>query len=156
MASENIVLMDPKTFAEAVPHEYYAELRATAPVALREEPDTTPYWAVMTYDACVTVNREWEEFSSYEKTALPFDVPQEEIEQQRLMMLNMDPPLHTRYRRLVNKAFSIGKLPGSVRLPCKLHQPLLGFAHDPTGIISIPCLGVVKTTGVAPAIVHKE
>ena len=38
MASENIVLMDPKTFAEAVPHEYYAELRATAPVALREEP----------------------------------------------------------------------------------------------------------------------
>jgi len=28
------------------------------------------------------------------------------VEEQRLMMLNMDPPLHTRYRRLVNKGFT--------------------------------------------------
>jgi cholest-4-en-3-one 26-monooxygenase len=31
---------------------------------------------------------------------------QDEIAQQSLMMLNMDPPLHTRYRRLVNKGFT--------------------------------------------------
>jgi len=105
-ASTDIVLMDPKTYAEAVPHEYFAELRRTAPIALRHEPNTVPYWAVMSHEACVTVNREWEDFSSHAKTALPFDVPQEEIEQQRLMMLNMDPPLHTRYRRLVNKGFT--------------------------------------------------
>ena len=33
-------------------------------------------------------------------------MPEESLEQQRLMMLNMDPPLHTRYRRLVNKGFT--------------------------------------------------
>jgi len=106
MNSNDIVLMDPTTYVDAVPHAYFAELRRRSPVALREEPGVVPYWAVVTYDACVTVNREWESFSSATKTALPFDVPQEEIEQQRLMMLNMDPPLHTRYRRLVNKGFT--------------------------------------------------
>jgi cholest-4-en-3-one 26-monooxygenase len=114
----DVILSDPTTFKDAVPHEYFAELRRTAPVSLREEPDTKPYWAVVSYDACVRVNREWEEYSSYAETSLPFDVPQEEIEQQRLMMLNMDPPMHTRYRRLVNKGFT----PRMVRdLEARLH-----------------------------------
>ena len=30
----------------------------------------------------------------------------EQLAQQRMMMLNMDPPMHTRYRRLVNKGFT--------------------------------------------------
>ncbi len=33
-------------------------------------------------------------------------MPEEQLEQQRLMMVTMDPPLHTRYRRLVNKGFT--------------------------------------------------
>src|SRR5260370_16626553 len=35
-----------------------------------------------------------------------WDLPPEALEKQRLMMLNMDPPIHTRYRRLVNKGFT--------------------------------------------------
>jgi cholest-4-en-3-one 26-monooxygenase len=37
---------------------------------------------------------------------MPFELGADEIAQQGLMMLNMDPPLHTRYRRLVNKGFT--------------------------------------------------
>ena len=37
---------------------------------------------------------------------MPFEMEPDEIAQQGLMMLNMDPPLHTRYRRLVNKGFT--------------------------------------------------
>ena len=37
---------------------------------------------------------------------MPFELSEDEIAQQSLMMLNMDPPLHTRYRRLVNKGFT--------------------------------------------------
>ena len=33
-------------------------------------------------------------------------MPEDELAQQQLMMFNMDPPLHTRYRRLVNKGFT--------------------------------------------------
>ena len=126
MASD-VILSDPTTYTEAVPHEYFAELRRTAPISWREEPDVTPYWAVVSYDACVTVNREWEDFSSYAATSLPFDIPEAEIEQQRLMMLNMDPPLHTRYRRLVNKGFT----PRMVRdLESRLHEVTDGLLDN--------------------------
>ena len=126
MASD-VILSDPTTYTEAVPHEYFAELRRTAPISWREEPDVTPYWAVVSYDACVTVHREWEDFSSYAATSLPFDIPEAEIEQQRLMMLNMDPPLHTRYRRLVNKGFT----PRMVRdLESRLHEVTDGLLDN--------------------------
>ena len=39
------------------------------------------------------------------------------------MMLNMDPPMHTRYRRLVNKGFT----PKMVR---DLHENIVGFADQ--------------------------
>jgi len=107
MAIEELNLMDPLTFADRVPHEYYAHLRATAPVALRSnDAPSVPYWAVTTHAATVHVNREWEEFSPVPKTSLITDIPEDLIAQQQLMMLNMDPPDHTRYRRLVNKAFT--------------------------------------------------
>src|ERR1019366_10647910 len=54
---------------------------------------------------CVAVNREYDTFSSAQKATFIWELPDEAIEQQKLMMLNMDPPLHTRYRRLVNKGF---------------------------------------------------
>lgn len=106
MPDVDVLLTDPETYVAGVPHAYFAHLRATAPVQWRDEPGQEPFWAVTGYDDCVTVNREWEQFSSYAKTSLPFDIPEEELVQQQLMMLNMDPPLHTRYRRLVNKGFT--------------------------------------------------
>jgi cholest-4-en-3-one 26-monooxygenase len=47
-----------------------------------------------------------------------WDLPEDQLEQQRLIMLNMDPPLHTRYRLLVNKGFTprmINALEGQMR-----------------------------------------
>ena len=64
------------------------------------------FWAVTRYEDCVTVNRDYERFSSAARGTMPFEMPDEDIAQQGLMMLNMDPPLHTRYRRLVNKGFT--------------------------------------------------
>ncbi len=54
----------------------------------------------------MTVNRDYERFSSAARGTMPFEMPDEDVAQQGLMMLNMDPPLHTRYRRLVNKGFT--------------------------------------------------
>ena len=52
------------------------------------------------------VNRDYEHFSSYRSAVLFHDMDEEGLAQQRMMMLNMDPPMHTRYRRLVNKGFT--------------------------------------------------
>jgi len=64
------------------------------------------------------VNKDNLTFSSSRGTALINEMPIEQIEQQRLMMLNMDPPIHTRYRLLVNKGFTprmVGQLEASIR-----------------------------------------
>ena len=72
----------------------------------QEEPGGPGFWAVTRYDDCVTVNRDYERFSSSAQGTMPFEMDEDEKAQQGLMMLNMDPPLHTRYRRLVNKGFT--------------------------------------------------
>jgi cholest-4-en-3-one 26-monooxygenase len=99
-------LSDSRTYVPGVPHGYLAHLRAHDPVHWQEEANGPGFWAVTKYDDCVTVNRDVERFSSYRRGSMPFELKDEDIDQQRLMMVNMDPPLHTRYRRLVNKGFT--------------------------------------------------
>jgi cholest-4-en-3-one 26-monooxygenase len=106
MELSDIDLTDSKNFVPRVPHEWFAFLRRNAPVWWHEERDGPGFWCVTKYDDCVAVNRDYEHFSSATRTALMMDMPEEQLEQQRLMMLNMDPPLHTRYRRLVSKGFT--------------------------------------------------
>jgi cholest-4-en-3-one 26-monooxygenase len=101
-----IDLADSRSFVKSVPHEWLAHLRRHDPVHWVEETTGPGYWAVTKYDDCVTVNRDYERFSSSAKGTMPFELSEDEIAQQSLMMLNMDPPLHTRYRRLVNKGFT--------------------------------------------------
>ncbi len=99
-------LSDSRSYVAGVPHQYLAWLRKNDPVHWQEEPTGPGFWAVTKYDDCVTVNRDFERFSSQRKGTMPFELTDDEIAQQSLMMLNMDPPLHTRYRRLVNKGFT--------------------------------------------------
>jgi cholest-4-en-3-one 26-monooxygenase len=105
-AIADIDLLDSRTYVGGVPHAHFAELRTKSPVRWMEPPGGAGYWAVTAYDDCVTVNRDWTHFSSHRRSALAMDLSEVELEQQQLMMLNMDPPLHTRYRRLVNKGFN--------------------------------------------------
>ncbi|MDE3087577.1 MAG: cytochrome P450, partial [Acidobacteriota bacterium] len=106
MDLSQIDLTDSANFVEGVPHHWFAALRREAPVYWHEESEGPGFWAVTKYEECVTVNRDFEHFSSARKATFIWDIEEEQLEQQRLMMLNMDPPLHTRYRRLVNKGFT--------------------------------------------------
>jgi cholest-4-en-3-one 26-monooxygenase len=99
-------LSDSRSFVDEVPHAWLAHLRHYDPVHWQEESGGPGYWAVTKYHDCVTVNREFARFSSAARGTMPFELSDDAIAQQGLMMLNMDPPLHTRYRRLVNKGFT--------------------------------------------------
>src|SRR5665213_1665748 len=101
-----IDLTASKNFVSGVPHDWFAFLRKNAPVWWHEEVDGPGFWAVTGYDECTTVNRDYEHFSSNKKATYIWDLEEEILAQQQLVMLNMDPPLHTRYRRLVNKGFT--------------------------------------------------
>jgi cholest-4-en-3-one 26-monooxygenase len=114
-----IDLTDSRNFVEGVPHHWFAELRRRAPVYWHEEANGPGFWAVTKYDDCVTVNRDYEHFSSSRQATFIWDLDEENLEQIRLLMLNMDPPMHTRYRRMVNKGFT----PRMVnQLEAKIHQ----------------------------------
>jgi cholest-4-en-3-one 26-monooxygenase len=108
MELDDINLCDPGNFVSSVPHDWFAFLRREAPVQWHPDPEgyADGFWSVTRYDDCVGVNRDHEHFSSYRAATLFHDFDDDILGQQRMMMLNMDPPMHTRYRRLVNKGFT--------------------------------------------------
>ena len=115
-------IFDPERYASGAPHEAFAEIRKAAPVCWVEEPDGgAGFWAVTRYADVVEVSRHPEVFSSWRGTALVRDLDQEALEQQRLMLLNMDPPEHTRLRSLVNRGFTprmVAQLDAKIREVC--------------------------------------
>ncbi|HTT87875.1 MAG TPA: cytochrome P450 [Acidimicrobiales bacterium] len=123
MELSDIDLTDAGAYVRAVPHDWFAFLRRNAPVWWHEESDGPGFWCVTKYDDCVAVNRDYETFSSARKATFIWELPDEAIEEQKLMMLNMDPPLHTRYRRLVNKGFT-------PRMVSQLEQKIHDTADD--------------------------
>ena len=99
-------LTDLDTFVRGVPHDQFDLLRAEAPVYFHPETEGTGFWCITRADDLHKVSQAWEVFSS-EWGITVHDSPSEEaLEQQRMMMLMMDPPRHTRLRLLVNKGFT--------------------------------------------------
>ncbi|WP_433350377.1 cytochrome P450 [Microtetraspora malaysiensis] len=92
-----------------VPHEQLTWLRDNAPVFWHEgdaELGWPGFWAVTKHEDVVHVSRHSDLFSSARRLALFNELPEEERELQRMMMLNQDPPEHTRRRSLVNRGFT--------------------------------------------------
>ncbi len=113
-----IDLTNLDAFVKGVPFEAFEILREKDPVHWHEEKDGPGFWAVTRYPDVVTVNRDVETFSSARRGALIMELPDELLAQQQMMMLNMDPPMHTRYRLLVNKGFTprmVGRLEDRAR-----------------------------------------
>ncbi|CAN5636454.1 cytochrome P450 [soil metagenome] len=102
----DVDLYDPDNFVEGVPHEMLTLLRREAPVFRHDTGSGGVFWAVTRHTDIVRVNRDAKTFSSWEGTALIDDIDEVELETQRMMMLNMDPPEHTKLRKIVNKAFT--------------------------------------------------
>jgi cholest-4-en-3-one 26-monooxygenase len=105
-------LFDPDAYVDGVPYETFGLLRREAPVYRHPRADGPPFWAVTRYHDVVAVSRDFATFSSERRGALLREPPEEALETQRLMMLNMDPPRHSKLRGLVNKGFT----PRTVRL----------------------------------------
>ncbi|KZB84415.1 cytochrome P450 [Amycolatopsis regifaucium] len=118
---------DPDLYATRLPLAEFAELRRTAPVWWNPQPHNTAgfrddgYWVVSRLDDVKAVSRDSELFSSREKTAIiRFDenMTEDSLEANRLVLLNMDAPQHTKLRRIVSKGFtprSIAKLEDTLR-----------------------------------------
>ena len=92
------------TWTAGVPHVALARLRRESPVVWMEEVDGSGFWAVLTYRDIVDVSRRFDDFTSRQGIRLEEMTP-EETEARRTIM-EMDPPEHTRLRRMVSKVFT--------------------------------------------------
>ena len=106
MTLDEIDLFNPDNFVAAVPHEAFRTLRQHAPVFWHKEANGPGFWAVTKYHDVAAVSRDPRTFSSAKKGVFTFDPVPEDLERMQLMMLNMDPPKHTKLRALVNKGFT--------------------------------------------------
>jgi len=99
-----IDLLDPASFASGQPHEQFRWLRRHDPVHWHPEPDGRGFWAVSRYADVRAVGRDAAIYSSSPSVMIP-DADDLGGLGEHQMMLMMDPPRHSRYRRLVNAEF---------------------------------------------------
>ena len=121
-----IDLLDRDRFTRGVPHEWFTYLRANAPVYKHPEPEGPGFWVITRHADVCAVGKDAREYSSDQERGGVVgleEVPgREEFQGAGKLMLTMDPPDHTRYRKLVNKGFTprmIGQLEPRIRAICE-------------------------------------
>ncbi|MFF5207998.1 cytochrome P450 [Streptosporangium sp. NPDC000396] len=110
------------TWEQEVPHRQFEYLRREAPVHWHEVPDDTGFWAITRYHDVKAISRDPHTWSTEIGTAFIRTQTQEFIDVASLMLLNMDPPKQTRYRRLVSAGFTprmIAKLAETIQTRCE-------------------------------------
>ncbi len=100
-------LLNAKTFANGHPHELYRELRTTDPVHFNPEPNGPGFWALTAYDDVYAVDHDFQTYSSGPTIMIPDPAPgQTGALGEATMMLMMDPPQHTAFRKLIRAEFT--------------------------------------------------
>jgi len=107
------VVFDPATYTAGVPFDALARLRRDAPVVWVEEvpvlgwPAGPGFWLVLRHADVESVLRRPELFSSaLGATQIRDPATPQALGYVRRMMLNMDPPEHSRLRRLLGRSFT--------------------------------------------------
>ncbi len=97
-------LTDPDVYLAGVPHATFDRLRREDPVSWWDEADGSGFWSVTRYQDIIELNRDFRTFTSEHGIRLE-EMDDEETEARRTLM-ELDPPEHTRLRRLVQGGFT--------------------------------------------------
>ncbi|MDN5894765.1 MAG: cytochrome P450 [Nocardioides sp.] len=108
---------DPGLNEVGIPHAEFLALRESAPVFWIEQPADSRagmeggsgYWAVSKHADVAAVSKNSKDFSTTENTAIirfAPDMTREQLELQRVMLINQDPPDHTKLRQTISRGFT--------------------------------------------------
>jgi len=104
MIGSALDFVDPDTFRDGIPFTALRELRDTEPVSFRAHAGERGYWFLTRHDDVSSVLVDARAYSSWRGTTSMMDPPAERLEFARRILVNMDPPAHTRYRRLITQS----------------------------------------------------
>src|SRR4051795_4227755 len=131
-------LIDPVTYETGPPFELLGRLRTESPVvwvdepALHGQPAGSGFWLVLRHADVERVLRDPATYSSWLGAPQVRDAA--DLEWVRRMMLNMDPPDHSRLRRLLSRSFTaraVAGLPASIEATAARPVPAGGAAALP-------------------------
>jgi cytochrome P450 len=105
----HIDLLSASSFTNGHPHDQYNWLRENAPVYRHPEPGGPGFWVLSNYEDVAESGRQPDVFSS-EPTIMIADplAGSPASGGDHKMMLMMDPPQHTQFRRLISREFTQG------------------------------------------------
>lgn len=116
MKPGDLDLFDVDNFADGFPHEYFSVLRRQDPVHWQPPPARSDasgpmpieggFFAITRHADVIEVSRRPDVFSSEVGGTNLHDPEKEQLESLRQIMINMDPPRHAKYRRLVARTFT--------------------------------------------------
>lgn len=106
-------LNDAAVFAAGIPHDAFAAMRSIDGLAWTPPADRVGagFWSVVRHGDVVTVSRDHDTFSSAVGHIQIYDIDPDALEA-RASMIDLDPPVHTRLRRLVSAAFTPRRVQG--------------------------------------------
>ena len=100
-------LLDPDTYKDGMPYQDLKQIREAGPIVKIEDPITgIPYWAVTRIEEMDFISKNPKLFSSAARSAFPMEMDEFTVEMQQNTIINMDPPIHQKVRRIVRNAFT--------------------------------------------------
>ncbi|GGN11217.1 cytochrome P450 [Lentzea pudingi] len=138
------LIVDPDTYTSGVPHDALTRLREKNVVRIDD------FWAVFRHEDVRTVLRTPAIFSSHRGATQIRDPRPDDLAYVQRMMLNQDPPSHTRLRRMLTRAFTpraVALLEDRIRANAReIVREMSGdFAHD---VADLPLLTLADVFGV--------
>ena len=106
---------DPDVLLHGMPITEFAELRKTAPIWWNEQPshsnifDDGGYWVISKHQHIKEISRDNDVWSTNAKGAvmrLPDGITADQLDLTKALLINHDPPEHTRLRKLVSRLFT--------------------------------------------------
>ncbi len=153
-ATASVDIYDPDLYVDGPIHEIFAELRRTDPVHWQPMPDEPGYWAVLKHGDLTHVARRPDLFSAEEMGVILENPEPEQLAQSRNMLLMMDPPRHSAYRKPLAESFQakvIAQMEPRIRELCRQIFLRVGegdveFVHEVAG--SLPSQVVGELVGI--------
>jgi cytochrome P450 len=102
----HIDLLSPASFDGGQPHGQFAWLRENAPVRWHDEPGGKGFWAVTRHADVYAVDRDFQAYSSEPTIMISDPLAEAGGFGPYKMMLMMDPPEHTGFRKLIRSEFT--------------------------------------------------